>query len=101
MAMHIIDRDYLYSENNMPDFSGWEDEELESMCSEIYRSRVYDALDARGLTWFPETSEIGAEGGTDMASFEISELFESVTSEVWNDLVKMGEDEIRAAYAAM
>lgn len=101
MAMHIIDRDYLYGENNTPDFSGWEDEELESMCSEIYRSRVYDALDSHGLTWFPETSEIGAEGGTDMASFEISELFESVTSEVWNDLVKMGEDEIRAAYAAM
>ena len=100
MAMHIIDRDYLYSASNVPDF-GWEDRELESMCSEIYRSRVYDALDARGLTWFPGTSEIGAEGGTDMASFEISELFESVTSEVWNDLVKMGEDEIRAAYAAM
>lgn len=101
MAMHIIDRDYLYSENNIPDFSGWEDEELESMCSEIYRSRVYDALDARGLTWFPETSEIGAEGGTDMASFEICELFEGIADKTWDDLSKMEEDEIRATYAAI
>lgn len=101
MAMHIIDRDYLYSENNTPDFSGWEDEELESMCSEIYRSRVYNALDSHGLTWFPETSETGAEGGTDMASFEISELFEGIADKTWNDLSKMDEDEIRAAYAAL
>lgn len=101
MAMHIIDRDSIYSENNMPDFSGWEDEELESMCSEIYRSRVYDALDAHSLTWFPETSEIGAEGGTDMASFEISELFEGIADKTWNDLSKMEEDEIRATYAAI
>lgn len=101
MAMHIIDRDYLYSENNTPDFSGWEDEELESMCSEIYRSRVYDALDSHGLTWFPEASEIGAEGGTDMASFEVAELFEDIADTAWNELAKMDEDEIKAAYAAM
>ena len=99
MAMYIVDRSYIYSSENRPDFSGWENDELETMCNDIFTARIVKMLnDWAGLHWFPETSEIGAEGGSNIDPEEIREWFENTRDQIADEIIGMDEDELRAAY---
>lgn len=99
MAMYIIDRSYIYSEAHCPDFSGWENKELEAMCNSIFSEKMADRLyDWAGLHWFPETGEVGAEGGSDMDPDEIQRWFEDARNQIADKIIEMSEGEIRTAY---
>lgn len=100
MAMYIIDKSETYSKQ--PDFGGWENDELESMCDSIYHRRMTDAADNyNGLTWFPETGEIGKESNEkpDIDTYAIQEWFQETGDEIFAQIIVMDEDEVRAAYA--
>lgn len=102
MSMYIIDRSETYSKQ--PDFSGWENDEIESMCDSIYHRRMADAADNyAGLTWFPETGEIGKESDEipDLDTYGIREWFEETGNEISLQIITMDADEIRAAYNAL
>lgn len=101
MAMHIVARNVVFSTAMMPDMALMGEcrrEKAEKM-EAIYRDAVRNRLYAWGkLTWFPEMSEIGAEGGTDIDPDEIIRYFESLSVAVMNDILIMDDDEIEAAY---
>lgn len=102
MAMYIIDKSATYSD--LPDFSIWENEELEAMCNSIFYHRMADAADNyAGLTWFPETGEIGKEGdeAPDPDIYIIQEWFQEKADEISSQIIVMDGDEVRATYDAL
>lgn len=102
MTMYIIDKSEIYSKQ--PDFSSWENDELESMCDSIFYHWMSDAADNyAGLTWFPETGEVGKESdeAPDLDTYTIQEWFQEAGNEIFDKIISMDEDKVRETYDAL
>ena len=105
-----IDETDLYSDIQFPDFSSWENPEIEDMCLSIYRNRIDTAMQNAGYYWFPEESKIAVDCHTEeeesapitMAQKERARsIFQQAADDAWNKIIAMDEPGVRAAYDAL
>ena len=94
--MRKICENNVFGIEALPDFTGWENDEITAMCNELYYTRVYDALENIGLMWSERESTVYTDG--DYAGTDPVSDFKKISEPVFDSIITMDETEIRAAY---
>lgn len=101
MAMYIVDRHSCYGTAELPDMDPACETQPEIVClmEDLYRVRMQKAISERGLTWFPETAELGLErpagaSRPDVQTEKLRQMFQELSNTIITAIWALSDEEI-------